>query len=485
MDRRCFCFTIIQNRFKVIVRVLLCLITTSIFLTSCSQSLKVPVDRSNQEIESGDKMVIEGHWNISSTVEVDQEVIIFPQAYITTTGQGRIQFNGTVTILGEGHVFAEDLNVSFKGGTISNLNPCWFGAKGHDDQDDTKAFQKTIEIANAYTRTINIHVPIGRFILKAPLEIENHVANERAINIIGEGLSGNTIYGSCLQWHGESDTTMLQIRNLSQSRIEGIEFTSYSTTSLKHNIKLLPSVNQFVFINCSFNGCQGSGSANVNLNKGNNAQVSEISFDNCIFRGLTNDNVNWLTESGVIGGLANTKNFYFRKCSFLGYTRAAIDIDISDVVNVENCTFSVNNLDISCSLCNAHIISNYSEQSKAFFANGTSMNFSFTTMMNNYFDGHLDDNYVIREGSGSLILVNNSFGGTGWSDPVNRINWRENEISSITSIGNYYRNTLQDSIPFFTSGGTNHRITYTSLNDLLGENSMMVKKLLNIIEKQE
>ncbi len=463
----------------------LCFLIWSFLLSGCiNRSAQALVDyKPASLLISNSKIIIQGSLNVYSDTTFDNEVVIMPQAYISTYGSSNILFLKRVTVIGSSHVFDSGSNISFGNGVISVLNPCWFGANGWDDADDTPAFKKAISLAKFAKSNVNILVSVGRYIIKEQLVLENEIPNEKAINLIGESISGNTIYGSCLQWHGAKDATMLQMNNLTQSRIENIEFTSYSTTFLKHNVKLLPAVNQISFNNCSFNGCKGNGSANVNLNKGNNAQVSEISFDDCVFRGLTMDNENWLTESAVVGGLANTKNFYFRKCSFLGYKLAAINIDITEILNIENCTFSVNDLDILCSLCNSHIVSNYSEQSKAFFASGSSMNISYTTMMNNYFDGHSDDDFVIREGSGNLVLINNSFGGTGWNDQVNRINWKENELSSITSIGNFYRNAPQDSIPFYTNNGSKTRIYFTSLNDIYGLNSETVKKLPSQIKQ--
>src|SRR4030095_7861243 len=74
---------------------------------------------------------------------IDKEVTIYPGAFLETSRNGKIVFTKKVNILGESQVFDEKVNVVFLRGTISSLNPCWFGAKGYDELDDTKAMKKT------------------------------------------------------------------------------------------------------------------------------------------------------------------------------------------------------------------------------------------------------------------------------------------------------------------------------------------------------
>jgi hypothetical protein len=196
-----------------------------------------------------------------------------------------------------------------------------------------------------------------------------------------------------------------------------------------------------------FQVVQELASSNINLNEGSSVQVSEISVRNCVFRSKTVDNKNWLTESAIKGGKANTKNFYFEKCSFLGYTEAAINIEISDIISISNCAFAHNQVDIICLLCNLLATSNYSEQSRSFFKSTLSSNVAFTTLLNNFFDGNEEEDYVIPEGAGSLVLVNNNFGGSGGMDSTNLIKWDSRNISSIYSVGNFFRNDTSTFFP--------------------------------------
>lgn len=423
-------------------------------------------------------IILDSEMNIDTVVIFEQDVTIYPGAYITTSKRGKIIFSSKVNILGESQVFDCDINLEFARGTISELSPTWFGAKGFDESDDTKAFQKTIAVAVKYDNTVVIKVPIGRFIIAETLVLDNVVPNESAINLLGEAISTNTIYGSCLQWRGPDNGTLMLVKNNALAKFENIEFTSYSNTHLKHDIEFRPYVNQVTVQNCSFSGCKGEGSANINLNIGNNAQVSEIFMENCIFRGLTLDNKLWLTPSAIKGGTANTKNFYITGCSFLGYTVAAIDIDFSDIIQIQNCTFANNEVDIFCSICNSWISSNYSEHSRSFFKSGVSHNMSYTTMMNNYFDGNPDDDFVIRDGSGSLVLLNNSFGGTGWTDPNNKVKWSNNELSSIYSNSNFFRNDSLNLSPFLTRNNLPWTDRIQSINDKIGTGQALLRDIV-------
>ena len=119
-----------------------------------------------------------------------------------------------------------------------------------------------------------------------------------------------------------------------------------------------------------------------------------------------------LSQSAIRGGLANTKNFYITYCSFDAYHKSAVDIRTSDILTVEGCTFSNNETDITCELGGPYINSNYSEHSNSFFTSGFSSNLAFTYLIQNNFTGNPRDGYVIRDGSGSLVLLNNNFGGT-------------------------------------------------------------------------
>ncbi|MEP6794884.1 MAG: FkbM family methyltransferase [Saprospiraceae bacterium] len=141
-------------------------------------------------------IVINTEVNYDKPIIFDKEVTIYPEAYISTTGKGKIIFTKKVNILGESQVFDENVNVEFGAYTISSLNPPWFGAKGYDDIDDTRSFKKAIEIARTYASTINIEIPIGNFIITKTLEIGNKGPNGKSININGSGMGVNSGLGS-------------------------------------------------------------------------------------------------------------------------------------------------------------------------------------------------------------------------------------------------------------------------------------------------
>ena len=86
--------------------------------------------------------------------------------------------------------------ITFEDEALSVLNPCWFGANGSDEKDDTKAFLTVLDLAKHAGTSVNITVPVGRYIISEQLTVESINRNEKAINIIGASLSGNTIKGS-------------------------------------------------------------------------------------------------------------------------------------------------------------------------------------------------------------------------------------------------------------------------------------------------
>jgi hypothetical protein len=346
------------------------------------------VNTSAEISETPTMIVLKVPVTYTGQVVFEKTVTIYPEAYISTTGNGKVTFNKGVNILGSSQVFDTDAEIEFGEGCLGTLNVGWFGARGYDREDDTDAFQKALAIASAMYNSVNVFVPIGKYYISRQLVVENRTPLNKSINLVGEAMSSSTNNGSSIIWNGTPGASMILIRNNYLNLIQSLDFAAETNREVKHNIELRPHLYQMEFRDCSFSGSAGPGSSNINLNEGSSVQVSEISLKNCLFRALTRDNKTWLTESAIKGGRANTKNFYFDKCSFLGYTVAAINIDISEIVNVNNSTFSHNQIDIVCMLCNMLATANYSEQSTSFFKSILSNNLAFTTMINNYFDGN-------------------------------------------------------------------------------------------------
>ncbi|MEP7324137.1 MAG: hypothetical protein ABI761_19565 [Saprospiraceae bacterium] len=413
-------------------------------------------------------IVINTEVNYDKPIIFDKEVTIYPEAFITTTGKGKIIFTKKVNIIGESQVFDTDIDVTFQSATISAINPTWFGARGYDELDDTKAFQKILSIIKVYPNSINIEIPIGIFKISKTLMLGNEIPNGKSINLIGQSMSVGSFSGSVLEWVGEPGGSMLLLKNICVSILDGIDFMASPDHLMKHNLEFRPYDYQITVKNCSLSGCAGPGSANINLNKDNDAQVSEIQFQNCTFHGYTRDNKTWNTESAIAGGKGNTKNFSFQSCSFLGYTDAAINIGSTDMLRVDFCTFALNEVDIKCIIGNTFATSNYSEQSKSFFQSGMSGNLSFTTFANNYFDGNEKDDYFIRDGSGGLILLNNNFGGNGGYDKINKISWDSKDLSHIFSVDNFYRNSPDINSPFVDRNNRTQTLNIMTDGDKIG-----------------
>lgn len=413
-------------------------------------------------------------WDKSLHVEQDlivlEEVTIFPQAYITTAPGSKIVFQKRVNIIGESQIFDPEAIIVFEAGTISEIYPSWFGAKGYDNEDDTRAFEKAIAVAYANAGVMSIVIPIGRYFISRTIDSGNNHSDRKAINWFGKGMSNNGVQGASLSWRGEVGGTLLRFRNMGQCVVENIDFTAEPAHHVKYNLELRPFVHSFTIRHCSFSGCSGDESANINLNIEDGDQVSEIHIDECIFNGVSQVSES-VSQSAIRGGFANTKNFYIRYCAFDQYERAAVDIYNSDILHVEGCTFANNKIDISCMLCGTYATSNYSEHSKAFFRASFTSNISFTTLVNNYFTGMPEDGYVIQDGAGSLILLNNDFGGSDQREDHNRIRWEQNEFSPIHSVGNFYKNSTPESTPFFNRSGQPRNGNVFSKGDIGGTNA--------------
>lgn len=448
--------------------------------SSCTK--KVYNTASTESRYSSDRfMIIDQHILVTDEQVYDKEILLYPGAFLETTGNGKVIFNKPVSILGQYQVFAKKIKLEFKPGIVSVLNPVWFGAIGYDEEDDTEAIATLFEVVSKIPNAIRVDIPIGKFILSQQITIESTLAEKAVIHIQGISNSNTGISGSSFIWNGERSASMFKFMNVSNSIIENIDFNAIPGKYTRHNIELRPFSNQIEFQKCSFGGCAGEGSANVNLNEGNALQVSEIVFDNCTFRGVIDEEK--VTSHGVMGGWANTKDFYFRNCSFGPYAGEALKFTTTDVLMVEGCTFFGNDVDISCGTCKSYLVSNYSEGSAAFWSSTASSNFNATTMLNNQFTGVPKDEFVIRDGSGTLVLINNNFGAGNYNQEQNRIRWEENEFSMIYSIGNVYKNSNTLRTAFFNRSNKPFNVKYIEsigdLGGLLGEE----RKKLEIIRK--
>ena len=83
------------------------------------------------------------------------------------------------------------------------------------------------------------------------------------------------------------------------------------------------------------------------------------------------------------------------------------------------------------------------------------------------------DGYVIRDGSGTLLLMNNNFGAGNYLPDINRIRWEENEFNSIFSVGNVFKNTAFGQSPFYNRSNQVYRsdrvLSFGDLGGVLGE----------------
>ncbi len=461
------------DQMSLFVRLLIGLISTY----GCMAGVRQSSSGATQNALSKQMIVWDSDIEIDSVWVITEEVTIMPQAFVRTTGIGNITFTKKVNILGESQVFDTDIRLAFQTGTINEVYPNWFGAKGYDNLDDTHAFQKAISVARHTQSAIRIFVPLGRYFISETLEVSGLPANKKSISWYGSGMSTSGTQGSSLSWTGLPGQSMMEFRDVDQLHIENLDFTAEPQSLLRSNISFRPFVNQVQIQNCSFKNCAGVESANIDINIGDGDQVSELHFDNCTFHGMP-ATAALLTGSAIKGGLANTKNFYIENCAFSSYATSAIDINISDILNVEGCTFANNEVDISCMHCGTYAHSNYSEHSMAFFNAGVSSNIAFATLVNNIFVGQCRDGYVIRDGSGSLILMNNDFGGGSQSNEYYRVKWESSAFNSIYSVGNFFKNADQINYPFHNRSGHIHRENVRSIQDI-GGTSGLSKKYLN------
>lgn len=413
---------------------------------------------------------------VSDLMVIDKNVFIMPGGFFSAKKPATIRFNGHVDIIGQQKVFDKELAVEFAPGAFTHLNPDWFGANGMDDADDTDCFQKIFDMISS-GGAIQVRVPIGKYYISRQLKLGGQPGNNLSLIIQGASTSYSGTKGSSILWRGKPSESMVLISNTSQTVIENLDFDCVPNHYLMSNIELRPSCNQITFSNCYFSGCAGELSTNINLNEGNSLQVSELFFNNCIFKGIFL--AEKITDNAVRGGWANTKNFQFTQCAFGPYRNEAIKIKTSDVLKVDGCTFYLNDVDISCETCKTIATDNYSEESQAFFMSTASANFNATTLINNQFTGKPKDGFVIRDGSGTLILMNNNFGAGNYLPDKNYVRWEENDYNSIYSVGNVYKNTDEKEGPFYNRSNRNYRqdriFSWGDLGGVLGEGRVKLK----------
>ncbi len=451
------------------------LLTTIVLISFFSCITKQVISESSNPFEIKSEIIVK------DVLELDARHVIFPTAYIRTIGNGKVVIKQPITILGKNQVFSEDINIDFRPFTLSEISPEWFGAIGYDNEDDTKAFQKVFLIAKGLHNSVNVMVNVGKFYISKTLELENNSNFIKSINLIGASMSTSSCNGSSLIWNGPQSGVLLKVSFLNLSRIENLDFSAEQNNGLLYNIDLKPIISQMTIKNCSFYGCEGSGSTNISLNIGNGVQVSEITIENCSFRSKTLDGKNWLTDAGIGGGIDNVLNFYVKSCSFIGYQNAAVNIKNSSTMVVENSTFAHNDVDLKCMLCGLYASSNFSEHSKAFFQATSSSNFSSAFLINNYFTGDATDGYVVRDGAGSLFLVNNNFGGSGYVDKKYKIKWEDRALNPIFSFGNFYKNIENNQTPFYNRSNQIKKDEVISNGDTGG--NIANKKMKIIIDK--
>lgn len=447
--------------------------TFLLFLFSCQKKNQVIIS----DVTRSDVIVFRNELEISKEMVIDKRAIIYPEALIKTKGNGKIIFKKPVNIFGNHQVFDENAEVSFEMHTIASLSPTYFGATGEDQKDDTRAIQKTFDIAMKSNSVIELYFPPGNYYTSSTLILKG---NRSYTSIILKGInktpSGKA--GSSIIWNGKSEQPMIEISNISESIISGLDFNSAHNNYSKNNLLIKPFTYKILIENCSFGGSAGSSSANINLNEGNSLQVSEIKFDNCRFRAVVDKNGSQ-TASAIKGGKGNTKNFYIDFCSFGDYNYRSIDIESSSIVNIQNNTFATNGLDIFCGTCGMTAINNYSEGSDGFFSSSSSTNVTSYTLINNYFTGTPKDGFVIRDGSGNLILIANNFGGSNSEPDFNRIKWEDNiqRYDHIISIGNFFKNGSKEEEVFRNRSNRPTKTKIFGSGDIGGKNGKLKKRI--------
>jgi hypothetical protein len=73
-------------------------------------------------------------------------------------------------------------------------------------------------------------------------------------------------------------------------------------------------------------------------------------------------------------------------------------------------------------------------------------------LISNCFYGTEDKDYIITQGGGHLVMINNNFGGMGGEDLTNKIGWDTGPFSHVYSVGNFFRNAPPLITPFEFSG---------------------------------
>ena len=145
-------------------------------ISAISCTTKQIVNEKNNPYEIKSELVV------TDVLELTSKHVIYPSAYISTKGRGKVVVKEPITIIGKAQVFDTDVNIDFMPFTISEINPEWFGAKGYDNLDDTKAFEKVFVLAKNLQNSVNVLVSLGKFYISKTLEISNKPDLIKSIN---------------------------------------------------------------------------------------------------------------------------------------------------------------------------------------------------------------------------------------------------------------------------------------------------------------
>lgn len=238
-----------------------------------------------------------------------------------------------------------------------------FYATGDGVTDDTSAIQAALTLAQ--TQAIDIFIPVGQYKITSPLL---YVRNTGHLNLRGESRSSGDLRGSVLNWYGNPNENMLELRGGIYQLIDGITFfgrgLNFYLLYLTSNQPAGGSASFGTIVsNCIFGGTSNSpDSACIKFGDNQSDQVSETLIRDCLLAGYGSAGD---SHYGIFGGAANTKNFYIQKCAISGFKKGIATLGGSGIYNICDCTFASNTeadiADVGGSILT--VISPYSESS--------------------------------------------------------------------------------------------------------------------------
>lgn len=134
-------------------------------LVACAQKSSI------SELESWNDATVISNMNVDQTTVLEPEggLIFTKNTQIKIQEGQRLIIDSKLTTLNNRQFFFGEGTVDFKTGSVEKINVMWFGAQPDDDQSDSAAIQKAIDVAIYSDGVSVVYFPPGEYLIDQPL----------------------------------------------------------------------------------------------------------------------------------------------------------------------------------------------------------------------------------------------------------------------------------------------------------------------------